>query len=135
MKGQGIFSLDIIKIHTRLASCKDCFHISNRPLPIHVQSHEISKFLDTETLFLLKKCCQSASLLKFKGKKMPMCRAGFEPGVPLGVLEWQSSTLTTRPQRNRFYHSIQFNYLISVKLFAGTVFLQNVVAKYYVMFL
>ena len=35
--------------HARLASCKECFHISNRPLPIHVHSHEISKFLETET--------------------------------------------------------------------------------------
>ena len=38
-----------ITSHARLASCKECFHISNRPLPIHVHSHEFSKFLDTET--------------------------------------------------------------------------------------
>ena len=38
-----------ITSHARLASCKECFHISNRPLPIHVHSHEISKFLETET--------------------------------------------------------------------------------------
>ena len=38
-----------ITSHARLASCKECFHISNRPLPIHVHSHEISNFLDTET--------------------------------------------------------------------------------------
>ena len=38
-----------ISSHARLASCKECFHISNRPLPIRVHSHEISKFLDTET--------------------------------------------------------------------------------------
>ena len=38
---------------------------------------------------------------------------GFEPGVPAGVPAWQSSTLTTRPQSNRFCYSIQFNCLIS----------------------
>ena len=31
--------------------------------------NEISKFLDSET-FLLRKCCQSASLFNFKGKKI-----------------------------------------------------------------
>ena len=60
-----------ITSHARLVSYKGCFHILNRPLPIHVHSHEISKFLDTETWFLLNKCCQSASLLNFKGKKLP----------------------------------------------------------------
>ena len=45
---------------------------SNRPLPIHSHSHEISKFLDTETLFLLNKCCQSANLFNFKGEKISM---------------------------------------------------------------
>ena len=58
-----------ITSHARLASCKECFHISNRPLPIHVHSHKISNFLDTETYFLLNKFCQSISLLNFKGKK------------------------------------------------------------------
>ena len=47
---------------------KTCFHTSNRPLPIHVHSHKVSKFLDIETLFLLNKCCQSESLFNFKGK-------------------------------------------------------------------
>ena len=28
---------------------KDLYVSSNRPLPIHLHSHEISKFLDTET--------------------------------------------------------------------------------------
>ena len=44
---------------------KDLDISSNRPLPIHLHSHEISKFLDTETKFLLNKCCQSASLFNF----------------------------------------------------------------------
>ena len=54
--------------HARFKPCKECFHISNRPLPIHVHPHEISKFLNTETWLLLIKCCQSASLLNFKWK-------------------------------------------------------------------
>ena len=55
LKGQIILSLDMNKILLlqvtldQLASCKECFHISNHPLPIHVHPHEISKFLDTET--------------------------------------------------------------------------------------
>ena len=55
LKGQGILSLDInkiIRLQVTLDSphqCKECFHISNRPYPIHVHSHEISRFLDTET--------------------------------------------------------------------------------------
>ena len=44
---------------------KDLYISSNCPLPIYLHSHEISKFLDTET-------CQSASLLNFKGKKSSM---------------------------------------------------------------
>ena len=56
LKGQGIFSLDINKNslitgHARLASCKECFHISNRPLPIHVHSHEILSFLTQRLRF------------------------------------------------------------------------------------
>ena len=38
-----------ITSHATQASGKECFHISNRPLPIHVHSHEISKFIGTET--------------------------------------------------------------------------------------
>ena len=87
-----------ITSHARLASCKECFHISNRPLPIQVHSHEIFKFLDTETWFLLNKFCQSASLFNFKGKKIPTGRGGLEPGM----LARQFSTLTTRPPRNRY---------------------------------
>ena len=40
-----------------------CFHTSNHPLPFHLHLHEIPKFLDSE------KCCQSANLFNFKGKK------------------------------------------------------------------
>ena len=38
---------------------KDLYISSNRPLPIYLHSHEISKFLDTETVFaqqMLSKC-------------------------------------------------------------------------------
>ena len=48
---------------------KDLHISSNRPLPIHLHSHEISKFLDTETQFLLNKCCQSASLFNLNSGK------------------------------------------------------------------
>ena len=58
---------------------------------------------------MLSKC----KSLEFEEKKTPMWGGGFEPGVPVGVPAWQSSTLTTRPQRNRFCLKFQFNYLIS----------------------
>ena len=34
-----------ITSHARLASCKECFHISNRPLPFHVHTFTCMKFL------------------------------------------------------------------------------------------
>ena len=49
LKGQGIFSLDIKKILRLEVALDECLHNSNRPLPIHVHSREISKFLDLET--------------------------------------------------------------------------------------
>ena len=58
LKGQGIFSLDKNKI-LRLQVTLDCFHISNRPLPIHAHSHEISNFLDTETAHQILSKCKS----------------------------------------------------------------------------
>ena len=39
------------------------FHISNRPLPFHLHLHQISKFLDSETLKIFES------------------RAGIDPGV------------------------------------------------------
>ena len=55
------------ELHSKSVSAS--FHISNRPLPFHLHLHGISKFLDSETEFLLNKCCQSASLFSFKKEK------------------------------------------------------------------
>ena len=46
-----------------------CFHISNRPLPFHLHLHEISKFLDSETQFLVNKCRQSG--LRYGNQRSP----------------------------------------------------------------
>ena len=58
-----------VKCSAILYSVSTCFHISNLPLPFHLHLHEMFKFFDSETQFLLNKCRQSASLFKFKRKK------------------------------------------------------------------
>ena len=47
---------------------KHLFPYFKLPSSFSLTLNEISKFLDSET-FLLRKCCQSASLFNFKGKK------------------------------------------------------------------
>ena len=78
---------------------KTCFHIANCPLPIHLHSHEISKFIQ-----ILSFCStnvvkvQVSSIFKEKQKKqqkVSLRRGRLEPGVP----QRQSFTLTTRPPK------------------------------------
>ena len=51
------------------------------PFSLTLLIHEISKFLDSETYFLLNKCRQSASLFNFKGKKKSEKRGVIDPGI------------------------------------------------------
>ena len=63
-----------------------CFDISNRPLPFHLHLHEISKFLDSATQFLLNKCRQIASLFNFN----PFAPGDFAQKRVLKLVEWFS---------------------------------------------